>query len=193
MGYEQLLIHCIGDYWLQADWAALHKTKSWKAALWHVFLYGLPFMILTRHFLPLVLIVGTHLLIDKFALAKYLCYAKNNLAPRWITVHRLVGICEECQVPTTLTHSDEAHKLACYRCKSSEHMTMKPNLGYDTEVRNYPWEECKGNGYHEKKPIWLTTWLFILTDNSMHLCINYLVLRYLDLGLSLDQLLSVGR
>ena len=32
------------------------------------------------------------------------------------------------------------------------------------------------NGYPEETPVWLTTWLIIILDNTLHLSINYLVL-----------------
>ena len=33
------------------------------------------------------------------------------------------------------------------------------------------------NGYPESTPIWLSTWLVIIADNTLHLVINYLTLR----------------
>jgi len=45
--------------------------------------------------------------------------------------------------------------------------------------RPKPWAECKATGYDPDRPIWLTVWLGIITDNTLHLAINYLALRYL--------------
>ena len=45
--------------------------------------------------------------------------------------------------------------------------------------RPKPWAECRATGYDPERPLWLTVWLGIITDNSMHLVINYLALRYL--------------
>lgn len=32
-------------------------------------------------------------------------------------------------------------------------------------------------GYDESRPVWLTTWLMIITDNTIHLLINHLALK----------------
>lgn len=37
----------------------------------------------------------------------------------------------------------------------------------------YPWSEAKDNaGYSAGKPVWMSTWLMIIVDNSIHLVIN---------------------
>lgn len=45
--------------------------------------------------------------------------------------------------------------------------------------RSLKWEDCKATGFHKDKPIWMTTWLMIITDNTLHLTINYLAYSYL--------------
>ncbi len=45
--------------------------------------------------------------------------------------------------------------------------------------RPRPWAECKATGYDPDRPVWLTVWLSILTDNAMHIGINALALKYL--------------
>lgn len=44
-------------------------------------------------------------------------------------------------------------------------------------VRPKPWVECKLTGYDPDRPIWLTVWLSIITDNTIHIFINALALR----------------
>jgi hypothetical protein len=39
------------------------------------------------------------------------------------------------------------------------------------------WEDYKETGYHKDVPPWLSVWLMIITDNTMHLLINYLALK----------------
>lgn len=34
-------------------------------------------------------------------------------------------------------------------------------------------------GYAEETPVWLSTWLLFITDNTLHVTINYLSLKYL--------------
>lgn len=43
----------------------------------------------------------------------------------------------------------------------------------------YRWENCKATGYPSETPPFLAVWLMIIADNTMHLTINYLSLRYL--------------
>lgn len=126
--FWQLIAHVIGDYWLQSDWMAQNKRRDWYIALIHATVYMLPFTYITQSVLALFTIQWTHAIIDHFALARYICFAKNFLAPR-------------DQWPE--------------------------------------WENCKATGYDDAKPTWLTTWLYIIVDNSMHIILNYLAIRYL--------------
>lgn len=41
------------------------------------------------------------------------------------------------------------------------------------------WEDCKATGYHSEVPAWLSVWLMIAADNTLHLTINFLALSYL--------------
>lgn len=41
----------------------------------------------------------------------------------------------------------------------------------------YPWAEGKATGYHQDRPDWMTVWLLIWADNTMHLALNHLALR----------------
>ena len=56
---------------------ATEKTKRSAAALAHVVTYALPFFLLTRSVVALVVIAGTHFVIDRWRLARYVCWAKN--------------------------------------------------------------------------------------------------------------------
>ncbi len=33
-------------------------------------------------------------------------------------------------------------------------------------------------GYMDSTPVWMSTWLMIIVDNVIHICINYSVLKY---------------
>lgn len=41
------------------------------------------------------------------------------------------------------------------------------------------WEDCKATGYHKDVPAWLSVWLLIAADNTLHLTINFLSLNFL--------------
>lgn len=74
---DQLLLHVIGDYVIQSEWMATEKTKRSLAAFVHVVTYALPFLLLTRSLAALAVIAGTHFVIDRWRLARYVCWAKN--------------------------------------------------------------------------------------------------------------------
>ena len=113
---DQILCHLVGDYLLQSHWMATEKTKQSFAAAVHAATYSLPFLFLTRFGPALAVIIGTHFLIDRFRLARYVVWIKNGYWHLWKT-------------PTT-------------------------------------------TGYRNDVPIWLSTWLLIITDNTLHLICN---------------------
>src|SRR5262249_23506113 len=120
----QLILHLIGDYVLQSQWTADNKTKSTWAAFVHATLYSLLFLLIASPKAFLV-IWSTHLLIDRFRLARYVVYAKNFLS-------------------------------------SPSHWKM--------------WRECSQTGYHKDLPLWLSVWLMIVCDNTIHMALNYLAI-----------------
>ncbi len=80
---DQLVAHAVGDYILQSDWMATEKTKQSLAAAVHATTYTLPFLLLTTSPAALAVILGTHFVIDRWRLARYVVWAKN-----WISPHR---------------------------------------------------------------------------------------------------------
>jgi len=78
---DQLLCHAVGDYVLQSDWMANTKTKRSVACLAHVLTYALPFLFFRPSLLALAVIVGSHFAIDRWRLARFVCWAKNWLGP----------------------------------------------------------------------------------------------------------------
>jgi len=152
---EQLLCHLWGDYILQSDWAANNKTSKSFSCLWHVVLYGLPFLLLSPSWTALAVIVGTHFIIDRWRLAKYLVYAKNFLAPPSAFDFQTVFVENE---PDGRGGFDTGNKIV---------------------PSKYAWENCKNTGYPSETPPFLAVWLMIFADNILHLTINYLALGYL--------------
>jgi hypothetical protein len=78
---DQLVAHAVGDYLLQSDWMATEKTKRSLAAFAHVATYGLPFLALRPSCVAMAIIVGTHFVIDRWRLARFVGWIKNWLAP----------------------------------------------------------------------------------------------------------------
>lgn len=74
---DQLVAHAVGDYIIQSDWMATEKTKQSLAAGVHAVTYALPFLLLTRSPWALAIVVVTHFVIDRWRLARFVCWAKN--------------------------------------------------------------------------------------------------------------------
>lgn len=106
---DQVLAHMVGDYILQSHQMAEEKTKSTSAAIAHVALYSLPFFFFEPSVWAWLVIVTTHFFIDRFRLARYVVWAKNNFlathlsrwadcrqtgyperAPAWLSVWLLI-------------------------------------------------------------------------------------------------------
>lgn len=195
----QLLAHLFGDYILQSDWMAQNKTKRSWPALVHALLYSLCFVPLCWHpdtyhgyesirvmlngiwtsvdawnfsttwanrfhSWAWLVIFGTHFLIDRYRLARYVVWAKNWLGP-W---SRMETVGE-----------------AVERMKASGEMprpVILPSQKIDIVPRRIcfiaPLSDCP-TGYPPSTPIWLSTWLLIIADNTLHLAINYAALRWL--------------
>lgn len=152
---DQLLAHAVGDYILQSHWMATYKTKQHFAAGVHAFCYSIPFLFLQPSLFALAVIIGTHFLIDRYRLARYLVWAKNHLAP--------FDTFETVLVPSM----HDAAGLGGYvtQIKIDQHWK--------------PWEECSATGYSKDVPAWLSVWLLIIADNILHVLINGLAIRYL--------------
>lgn len=69
----ELIAHLLGDYCLQSHVMASRKTSSWRWALLHAAIYTLPFLLLTRSPAALLVIGGTHAVIDRYRLAAAWC------------------------------------------------------------------------------------------------------------------------
>jgi hypothetical protein len=74
---DQLVAHAVGDYLLQSHWMATEKTKQNFAAAVHAVTYTLPFVLITQSPGALAAICGSHFLIDRYRLARFVVWAKN--------------------------------------------------------------------------------------------------------------------
>ncbi len=110
---DQIVAHLVGDYLVQSHWMATEKTKKSVAAAVHAICYTLCFLFITQNIATLAIIGGTHFLIDRYRLARYVVWAKNG-----------------CRGPVTAT------------------------------------------GYADDVPAWLSVWLLIIADNTLHILIN---------------------
>jgi len=89
---SELLAHAFGDYVFQSDWMAAEKTKRHLPAALHAVSYAACFLPRTRSLRALAVIGGTHFVIDRWRLAKHVCWAKNQAAPKaWRPGHTATG------------------------------------------------------------------------------------------------------
>lgn len=116
-----VLAHLIGDYLIQSHWMATQKTSRWWPAIAHGITYTIPYLMVTQSPWALLVIAGTHVVIDRFRLARHFLWLKNQVAP------------------------------AAHRPK---------------------WADSRTTGYPDDAPAWMTVWLMIIADNTIHLVIN---------------------
>jgi len=78
----QLILHGIGDYFVQTDKWALNKKKKGRFGLWccfiHCLTYSLPFLFIGSWLATLVIFV-THFIIDRTNIVAYLLAIKNGV------------------------------------------------------------------------------------------------------------------
>jgi uncharacterized protein DUF3307 len=43
---------------------------------------------------------------------------------------------------------------------------------------NLPWRECAATGYPPDRPPWMSVWLLIIADNTLHVLCNGLAIKY---------------
>ncbi|MCK6440357.1 MAG: DUF3307 domain-containing protein [Planctomycetes bacterium] len=128
---DQILAHLVGDYLLQSHWMATEKTKRSLAAGVHAITYTLPFALITQSPAALAFIAGTHFLIDRFRLARWVVWFKNGYAFK--------------------------------RPQFADGVVGEPTA----------------TGYDDNVPPWLSVWLLIIADNTLHLICNGIALAWL--------------
>lgn len=77
-----VLAHMVGDYLIQSHWMAVEKTKRWWPAIVHGATYSLPFLLITQSPIALLVIGGTHAVIDRYRLARHFIWFRNQFAPK---------------------------------------------------------------------------------------------------------------
>lgn len=165
----QLILHLVGDYITQSHWMAQNKTKESLPALCHAIIYSLPFLLLRPSIIAWCVIFGTHFLIDRFRLARYLVWVKNFISPNT----RIRGFGE------TMDDLKKSGHISAGTTYESHEMSLIIEEQKHPIRCNPPWYMCMATGYDPDIPAWLAVWLLIATDNTLHLVINYAALRWL--------------
>ena len=76
-----VLAHLVGDYLFQSHWMATCKAQRWWPAVSHGLMYTLPYLLVTQSIVALLVICGTHIVIDRYRLARHVVWLKNQMAP----------------------------------------------------------------------------------------------------------------
>jgi hypothetical protein len=146
---EQLLVHILGDYAAQSDWMALNKSKRSWPCLVHVLIYTSCFLLLTTSWKALLVIGVVHFILDRY----------HGI------LHRLIW---------TKNHMAPGLKYVPFeKCKATGYYDNLIN-----EVTGHPYTKEVING-NSPRLNYITLWLYIITDNFLHLATNYLALTYL--------------
>ena len=174
LGYA-VLLHFVGDYLIQTNWMANEKVKRWVPAVAHGVTYTLPFLLLTRSIPALLVICLTHIVIDHYRLAKHFIWAKNLLSPR----ERVGWIAEWDGVDKTYETKYDSLDSRMMRPIHKE-MSTAPPWAKPIYKPQPSWAEAKENGgFAKSTPVWMATWLMIITDNVIHILINAAALTWL--------------
>lgn len=171
----QILAHLIGDYLLQSHWMAENKVKAWWPALVHALLYSALFALLAPSVCSWLVIFSTHLLIDRYRLARYVVWAKNLLAP-W----RRTFVYDWSDRRGPLEY-DRRYDSADRAAGRPIHPTMSVAPPQASTRWHWPTAALADSpmGQPAHLPAWLAGWLLIIADNTLHLVINYCALTYL--------------
>lgn len=151
----QLLAHLFGDYILQSDWMAQNKTKADAPAMIHALIYSLCFV-------PLIWFHGRDFR------GAFACWIVIFISHFLIDRYRLA-----CYVVWAKNHIGP--KGWCYSEWNGQEQTSTPK-------RYWPWRHCDEFGCTPNRmtnPAFLSAWLLIIADNTLHLAINYAALRWL--------------
>jgi len=145
----QLFCHLFGDYILQSDYQAMNKSKHSLPCLIHVLIYTACFLVITTSWKALLVIGITHFILD-----------------RWHFFNkRLIWL---------KNHIGPGFKFVPFeKCNATGYYDNIMN-----EVTGKPFTNEVINGFSPRLN-YITIWLYIVTDNTLHLVINYLALTYL--------------
>lgn len=146
---EQLLPHVAGDYILQSDWMAMNKSKRSWPCFVHVVIYTSVFLFLTTSWKALLVIGAVHFVLD-----------------RWhFIIRRMIW---------AKNHMGPNFKFVPFSlCNVTGYYDNFAN-----KIVNKPYTDEVINGYAPRLN-YITIWLYIITDNFLHLLTNYLAIKYL--------------
>lgn len=151
-----LLCHFVPDFWLQTDWMAMNKGKKSFNCLVHVLIYTSCFLILTTSWKALLFIGVTHFILDRWhIILKRMIWWKNHFPTFDYPPFKYCS--------TTGYYDDSPYN-------ESTKLTGNDKLIMDAFVKK---------AWGEPRLFFVTLWLYIISDNLLHLICNFIALMYL--------------
>lgn len=145
-----LLCHFIGDFLLQTDWMAMNKGKKTFNCLVHVLIYTACFTVLTLSWKALLFIAVTHFMFDRFPIIiKKLIYWKNHFP--------------------TMMYPDFKY------CDTTGYYDDSPYNSKKAENDDFT-KAWMPLAFGAPRHFFITVWLYIVTDNVLHLICNLIAL-----------------
>lgn len=173
LGIEILLAHLLGDYILQSHWMAIEKTKRWLPAILHGVTYTIPYVLVTQAIPALLIICLTHIVIDRYRLARYVVWLKNQMAP-WSFVYKTNSDDPMFGEKEWSRRYDSLDRQATRPIHKN--MSVAPPWAKRIRIDNARWQYSHVTGYPANVPDYLAVWLMIIADNTIHLSINVLAI-----------------
>ena len=65
------------------------------------------------------------------------------------------------------------------RFRLARYVVYARNIVLQPKKYRNSWDDCRETGYHKDVPQWLSIWLLVACDNTIHLLINWAALSYL--------------
>ena len=65
------------------------------------------------------------------------------------------------------------------RFRLARYVVYARNIVLQPKKYRNAWDDCRETGYHKDVPQWLSIWLLVACDNTIHLLINWAALSYL--------------
>jgi len=154
-----LLCHFVGDFIFQSDWMALNKNKSTIHCLVHCLIYTACFLVITTSWKALLFIGVTHFIIDRFPIiVKRLIWCKNHVQFDATKTYPPFKYCD-----TTGYYDDSPYNT-------------EPVLKEDYAIWVNNEREKILKKYGKPRLFFITMWLYIITDNTLHLMFNLIAL-----------------
>jgi len=145
------LCHIIGDFWLQSDWMAMNKSKKSWNCLVHVLIYTSMFLFLTASWKALLFIGVTHFILDRWHfILKRAIWWRNHFP--------------------TFDYAPFEY------CDTTGYYDDSP---YNSAKKDEVMDKFVVTRYGKPRLFFITMWLYIFQDNTLHLICNLIALTFL--------------